>query len=231
MSYDSISKAYIKLFESTNHPMIEVDGDMKHRHNSLGQPIHHTDEGIKNFHRWFGNDSNVDEHGRPKVLFHSTLSDTEKFNPVGKFMGYTGTTGISLTDNPEMASRYLERYASHGYVDGVPNQPFEKNVMPVYAKLGKVIERDEPFKVDIGLGFPLPKDYIPIHKKMGFDTLIRNDDISKKGAVKHSTAKNAIRGKEYVLTSPSQIKSAIGNSGKFSSESEHLAEAWNDIYR
>ena len=58
--------------ESTEHPMIEVDGAMKHRLNSMGQPIHHTDEGIRNFHRWFGNSTTVDEHGRPKVMYHGT---------------------------------------------------------------------------------------------------------------------------------------------------------------
>jgi hypothetical protein len=78
MKYDLIAEAYLN--QSGGHPMIEVDGEMKHRHNSLGQPIHHTDEGIKNFHRWFSGSSVVDEHGRPKVLYHGTNQDFDEFD-------------------------------------------------------------------------------------------------------------------------------------------------------
>ena len=212
---DAVKKV---LNESIEHPMIEVDGVMKHRHNSLGQPIHPTDEGIKNFHRWFGDDENLDEHGRPKVLYHSSLQDIEQFSPTGKFMGYSGTTGISLTDSPQIATRYLDRYSESGWVNGLPNQPFHKQVIPVYAKLGKTLHRNERFPTQNGISFgsPIPKDYIPIHKLMGYDTLVIDDSISRNGSVKHSTAKNALRGKEYILTSPNQIKSAIGNNGNFS---------------
>jgi hypothetical protein len=137
------------------------------------------------------------------IYYHSSLENIDSFNPVGQFMGYTGTSGISVTDNPAMASRYLDRYCNTRY-DGVL---FEKHVMPLFIKKGKVLERDEPFKQNLRLGAPLPKDYVPIFKKMGYDTLVRNDAISKGGTVKHSSAKNAIRGKEYVLASPSQLRS------------------------
>ncbi|MBP7484959.1 MAG: hypothetical protein KA781_06595, partial [Aquabacterium sp.] len=190
---------------------IMVDGVERPTANSNGQPIHPTEQGVVNFWRWFGDDSNVDANGRPKVLYHSTLDDKTVFDRNGKFMGYTGTSGISLTDNPEMASRYLDRYGSTRY-DGVP---FQKNVMPVYAKFGKVLTRQEPLKTSYGLGAPLPANYVAAHKAMGYDTLIRSDAISKKGAVKHSDAKNAIKGNEYVLTEPTQIKSATGNDGSF----------------
>ena len=217
MTYDLIAKAYKKLLtESTEHPMIEVDGVMRHRTNSLGQPIHHTDEGIKNFHRWFGDSKAVDEHGRPQVFYHSSLADKEQFDPHGKFMGYTGTSGISVTDNPVMASRYLDRYSESGWVDGKPNQSFNKNILPVYIKMLNPLHRDEPFKTNIILGAPLPKDYISPVVKMGHDALIRDDAISLRGSVKHSLAKNAIKGKELVIFNPANIKSAIGNSGAFS---------------
>ena len=66
-----------------NHPMIDVDGEQKHRHNSEGKPIHATDEGIKNFHKWFGDSKIVDEHGRPKVMYHGTNYDFDEFRPSG----------------------------------------------------------------------------------------------------------------------------------------------------
>ncbi len=84
MKYDLIAEAYKKLLkESIKHPMIEVDGVMRHRHNSLGQPIHPTDEGIRNFYRWFGNAHNIEQklvngqwtNAGPNVLYHETNSD------------------------------------------------------------------------------------------------------------------------------------------------------------
>lgn len=61
------------------HPKIEHNGKMVHTTNSMDQPIHHTEEGIKNFHDWFGDSSNVDEHGRPNVMYHGTGGDFSKF--------------------------------------------------------------------------------------------------------------------------------------------------------
>ena len=37
--------------------MIDVGGEKRHRHNSIEHAIHNTDEGIRNFHRWFGDDT------------------------------------------------------------------------------------------------------------------------------------------------------------------------------
>jgi hypothetical protein len=140
-----------------------------------------------------------------RTLYHSTLDDTQAFAPFGKFMGYTGTSGISVTDSAEMASRYLDRFGTTRY-DG---KPFQKNVIPVFIKPGKILERKDPFPIPPGmrLGAPIPAGYVPAHKKMGYDTLVRDDALSRKGPVKHSDAKNAIRGKEYVLTDPSQVRS------------------------
>ena len=125
-------------------------------------------------------------------------------------MGHTGTSGISVTDNPEMASRYLDRYGNIDY----KGQPFAKNVIPVYIKTTNPLRQNQPIPTNIPMGHPLPHDYVSPVVKMGHDALIRDADaISRKGNVKHSTAKNAIRGKEIVLFNPNQIKSAIGNDG------------------
>lgn len=74
-----------KILTEAQHPMIDVDGEMRHRHNSNGVPIHHSDEGIKNFHRWF-HDGQTDEHGRPQVFYHGTPSQEsiKTFIPGGK---------------------------------------------------------------------------------------------------------------------------------------------------
>lgn len=65
-------KTFKQFIAESEHPMIDVDGVQKHRNNSEGQPIHHTDEGIRNFHRWFGHSDSVDHAGRPLVVHHAT---------------------------------------------------------------------------------------------------------------------------------------------------------------
>jgi hypothetical protein len=44
--------------------------------NSLGQPIHSTQEGIENFWKWFGDSKIVDEQGRPLVCYHGSHDPT-----------------------------------------------------------------------------------------------------------------------------------------------------------
>ena len=109
------------LTESQTH--IEVDGEMKHRYNSEGKLIHPTEEGIRNFHRWFGDSKAVDEHGRPLVLYHGTGSSFSEFDPLkigkGTDEGWFGK-GFYFTPHKNIANQY----AAHG----------APNVVPVYIK-------------------------------------------------------------------------------------------------
>jgi hypothetical protein len=140
-----------------------------------------------------------------KVWYHSALNPIEKFEPHGKFMGRSGVSGIHLTDNPKMANRYLERFYDYDY----KNQPFEKNVMPVFVKTENVLERDEPFKGQISMGSPVPDSYRNPLLDKGYDALLRNEAISGRGNVKHVApgSRGAIEGKELVLTDPAQVRS------------------------
>ncbi len=162
------------------------------------------------------------ETGEPLVVYHSSLKDLERFNRTGRFMGHAGTSGISLTDNPEMASRYLERYAEYGWVDGKPNQPFDNSVMALYVNAKNPLYRDEPFQTNMRLGAPLPDNYVSPVVRMGRDAMIRNDAISRRGGVKHNHAKNSIRGHEIIVFDPTQVKSATGNTGAFDSDNPDI---------
>ena len=205
------SKSYKEADSSSKGSQVNIDGVLRQTENSLGRPIASDETALKAFWNWFGNSAMVDSDGRPIVMFHSTLDDISEFDKHGQFMGYTGVSGISVTDSPEMASRYLDRYGDFRY-DG---KRFDKNVMPVYVKTENPLYRNEPFKAPISLGSPLPKDYCPQLVKQGYDALIREDAISRRGSVKHSEAKNAIKGLEVVIFNPTNVKSAIGNFGTF----------------
>ena len=60
--------------------MIKVGQTMRPRLNSLGQPIHKTDQGIYNFWQWFRDSKVVDAQGRPLVCYHGTSKRFAKFN-------------------------------------------------------------------------------------------------------------------------------------------------------
>lgn len=141
--------------------------------------------------------------------YHSSLEDIKRFNPTGRFAGNLGVSGVSVTDSAEMASRYLDRYANQGWVNGVPNQPFDKNILPLMVNEGNVLESSvSPFKSPVRMGFPLPDGYVNPMVPRGIDTLKVPDSINRNGVtVKHSDGKNAIRGIESVISNPDNIRS------------------------
>lgn len=161
-----------------------------------------------------------------KVWYHSSLSPIEAFEPHGKFMGRWGVSGISLTNNPKMASRYLDRYGDVNY-KGVP---FQKNVMPLYVKRGlRIKEITTPIKQKLGLGFPLPEGYKWPKELDGYDGILVRDAINGQDVVEGSDAAllrdlelddfegkvfhtdetdpGAIAGYELILRDPSNIRS------------------------
>lgn len=74
---------------------ITVDGTDRPTTNSKGQPIHPTEEGVRNFYKWFGDSKVVDEQGRPLVVYHGTAKDFTEFDlsRTGESTGNTGFYG------------------------------------------------------------------------------------------------------------------------------------------
>lgn len=148
--------------------------------------------------------------------YHSSLSDLTSFKPTGKFMGHKGTSGISTTDNPKVATRYLDRFGNFDY----KGKPFDKNVMKTVADLGKVTVQDRPYPTSpLGpyMGDPLPSGYTPEHVRRGFDTAQFPDEISTKGSVRHS---GNLRSTETIMSDPAKIRSVFA---RFDPRLAHLS--------
>jgi hypothetical protein len=60
---------------------IDIDGVQRPTRNSTGQPIHPTEEGVRNFWRWFGDSKVVDAEGRPLVVYHGSDAEFVEFAP------------------------------------------------------------------------------------------------------------------------------------------------------
>lgn len=106
---------------------IEVDGIQRPRTNSKGQPIHPTEEGIRNFWRWFGDSKVTDADGLPLVVYHGTRRAFDVFTP-SKPRGAAGNPeGIYFSPDKSTAEEYAQD------VDGATDE--RSRVVEAYIKI------------------------------------------------------------------------------------------------
>lgn len=100
---------------------IEVDGKQRPATNSNGQPIHATEEGIRNFWRWFGASKVVDSQGRPLVVYHGTPADISTFEPnrAGEH-GARFADAVFFSSDSAVAGAYSIRLKSGEAVSSYP---------------------------------------------------------------------------------------------------------------
>lgn len=167
-----------------------------------------------NFSAWFGDSKVVDADGKPLVVYHGTHESFDTFDPqkIGSATdpGYFGE-GFYFTKSPDEAASYTG-------MDG-------SNVMPVFVSLKNPYEMPSQSRFDSReawkaalksegerLGVDLegdPKAISEALRKAGYDGVVWR---SARGA------------DEYVAFEASQIKSAIGNSGRFDPNSASLTD-------
>ncbi len=186
---------------------IEVDGVQRPRTNSESRPIHPTEDGIRNFWRWFKDSKVVDADGKPLVMYHGTKADFSAFE-----MRKAGTSddglagkGFYFTYNPEEASGYAES-GNFGKGDA-------PNVQPVYVSL------NNPLRIEKGV-LPDGRRVMDVHKQYGHGINAKGGD-----AVRNLAEEAGHDGVVWVRTDggvghavafrPNQIKSATGNTGAF----------------
>lgn len=137
----------IDLFdEDVTSDFITISGTKRPTHNSNGDLIYPTVQGIVNFYKWFGNSKIVDNKGRPLVVYHGSRTK-EIFNIFNNGQGrsdsklYIGS--YWFTDNYEMAQSYSNVY-ERDYVSGFENDKIiDKN--PIYSGYLRIVK---PYVVD-----------------------------------------------------------------------------------
>lgn len=212
MKYDNIATAYLSLYESINHPMINIDGQLKHRNNSEGKPIHPTDEGIKNFHRWANGTELKDEHGRPQVLYHGTSKDID----YSEFK--VPKNGVWLTTDKKSASSYATQNDSMDMkydpeIRRMVDVNTASRVIPLYVK------HNSEYKMSDSDHNTINTSNYKRSQGMLFDTLrSKNHDLVSHGG-----------GVYTVIGGKHQFKSSIGNKGTFSNKKNKIHEAYLNV--
>ena len=185
-----------QLNQSPLPDTIDVDGVTRPTTNSKGNPIHPTEEGIRNFWRWFGSSRVVDDQGRPLAVYHGTNADFSEFDPEaqGSSGQGSGEPGFFFEASPDNAGRYTRQGGG-------------ANVMPVYLSL------KNPLVVERTNG---KYDYDGSYSRVAFANFIDDAlEIGHDGVIFRDVLDRGKRSTQYVAFSPEQIKSATGNRGTF----------------
>jgi hypothetical protein len=163
------------------------------------------------FKRWFGASKVLDSEGKPLRLFHHTYKDFNTFKPGGYDPKLSGVA-IWLTevaDANEAAFAHQTRWAKHnGAALFHPDSYVVSGArtLPLYARI------ENPLIVKMGDNIQLfPPDRVKKLKAEGYDGAIQRDESGKIT--------------EAVVFDPGQVKSATGNSGKFSRKSSAIDES------
>ena len=200
-----------QAFSRTSLPAtLNIDGKDRPTTNSKGQHIHPTEEGVRNFYRWFGDSRVVDEQGRPLVVYHGTAYSFDEFDP-----GMAGATygaddeGIFFTTDTEEA----DVVSIDARNDDNEDQS-GSNVMPVFLSIKNplTVSFDEfswqSWEIPSATNtYDSHKERILSRFRAGDDDWNDYDGIVITGKDKHKT---------FVAFNPNQIKSATGNTGAFS---------------
>jgi len=222
----SLIETATKMLMESRHPMIEVDGGQKHRHNSEGRPIHHTDEGIKNFHRWFGSSKTVDAHGRPQVFYHGTgnPSNFDKFDPKKSF---TGIGATFFSPDKHFADSYNYHHNAGMvmpvYIKSV--RPFDLHDDSHKQKLLSHMEKNTYYNTFSGKVVPLSNNF---PRSRDFFQMEHHNVINSIKDIRHDSFLVDEKGSTNIgVFNPKNVKSAIGNNGTFNKTSK-LSEGVDD---
>lgn len=174
------------------------------------------------FKNWFGDWENdpanasktLDENGEPKVYYHGTSKDKDfkSFN--------VNQRGAWFTESPEEASSYAVTndsqkvsFENGGYVD----KNISQRVFPVFLNAKNIAKLDDYYSQKERENLYQKYSYQKSQRLMFSDIFYKEQEPSKR-----PDAIDVGKGVIVIMKSPNQIKSAIGNTGKFSTTKDDI---------
>ena len=171
------------------------------------------------FQRWFSGSKVVDERGKPLRVYHGTNKDFSFFDPLmsgGQTGNATAHLGHFFSESPEEASRYAKDFGG----------PQGGSVMPVHLSLQNPKRLKYKDLNDISMAAldpTLSADAWKTKEGMAKISAARAKSVQMAKELREQLISEGydgavvkIGGKdEYIAFHPTQIKSAIGNSGTY----------------
>lgn len=165
------------------------------------------------FKRWFGASKVVDAEGKPLRVFHATPHPFEEFKPGGNDEKLSGAA-IWTTPNAEVqpAAHNTGAHIKEGTIHVKPGV----RVLPLFAKIERPLIVDDTTRDFVhsvyGKSVPqlLPRQVVEKLKADGYDGVLyypRGDSATLE---------------EVIVFEPTQLKSAIANSGDFDPENPNI---------
>jgi ADP-Ribosyltransferase in polyvalent proteins len=194
-----------------------------------------------NFKQWFGSSKVVDATGKPMVVYHGTTADFREFS-LSHRTNEQGIdqygTGFYLAQSPELASHYAGTSGSVMPLYARIVKPMNERTRPFNARVVEKLLRSSPEYRDSLMNFGdvdyegerkvlqgAVNGFLHMDNALSQINMISNDfwrghDQAFLNALITTTGfdgfvVNGHGGKVFVAWSPSQLKSATGNSGKF----------------
>lgn len=170
--------------------VIEVDGIARPVRNSLGCLIHWSEEGVRNFWRWYAPSKMVAAGGVPLVVFHGTDKSFTSFNPKHSIFD---DGSMFFSSSPRTAFEYAK--SSEGHIRS------GSNVMALY----------------LAMANPLVIDFAGDSDQDGLmDCRESALEQGRDGIVALNVDDGYGLATQFVAFRAAQIKSAIGDCGAFS---------------
>jgi hypothetical protein len=169
------------------------------------------------FKAWFRNSKVVDSNGLPIRCYHGTHSeDFDEFKVSSQ--NAHSPYGFYFTDSPDYAYEYVNMTAPGG------------RLIPVYLRLENPMNFFE-FRDIVRASRKDRTNLIQTCQRMGYDGVITNkaqefglSDFAEIAAVKNNP-------RTFIVFSPNQIKSSIGNNGNYNPEDNRFTESKLYEYR
>lgn len=187
---------------------INIDGKERPTTNSNGDPIAMTEQGLRNFYKWFGDSKVVDEQGRPLVVYHGSADNFETFKEYNWGTYFTPDQGIAWSFGGTLYSIYIK--AENPLIIDAKGKDWSS--IPK-----KSIPKEIAKNIDIE-GFPIdsieaiPTEYLAIATKQ----TKKYDSLIIKNIKEHNK-----RTTDYITFESNQIKS-VDNSGTFALDNNNI---------
>jgi hypothetical protein len=197
-------------------------------------PAHQSPE----FKSWFGASTAIDAAGKPKIYYHGTAAEFDQFTP-------KQAESIYVTDNPDFAQGFA--VMSEGWMKQ-NGQQGSQQILPLYVKAEKTFNPDSSediTKIFSAVETILNKDRAKgarakqerVMSQLSEMRDMADDQFSNWDIVELPEVQQAIKELGYdsyyvteagqrnlAVYKPEQLKSAIGNSGRFDSQSKSLTD-------